>query len=164
MSNTKKTAIVEPERLLEKTEQIAREIESKAFDLFRARNGEVGSETDDWFSAEKEILRWVPVEVRETDDKVIVTAAVPGFRPEQIQVGVCDKQLILSGETESSEARKEGNLILQEWKGDRFFRQLTLPASIEEDGVKVALNNGMLELMLPKATEKVVVKAAVNAA
>lgn len=154
---------VEAEKLLEKLADITHETAFKAFDFFRERGGRFGSELEDWFRAESEILRHVPVEIRETEENLFVSAAVPGFKPEEIEVSLKDDTLFLSGETETKEKVEEGNIIRREWSSNRFFRQLALPTSVDAGKAKANLKEGMLELTLPKAAEKDVTKVAVAA-
>ena len=157
-------AFVEPETLFEKMAHITNDIADRAFDLFRLRGGEWGRELDDWFHAEREVLRPVPLEIKETDKEFIVTAAVPGFKPEEIEVSLKDDLLILSGETEAREENKDENVITREWKSNRFLRQFTLPSHVDAENVHASLRHGMLELTMPKApieeAKKIPVKTA----
>ena len=141
---------VEFEKMFDRMAEITRQTASRAFDFFRQRGGEWGRELDDWFKAENELLRPVPIEMKEVDNNIILRAAVPGFKPEEIEVSVKDNNLIISGQTEISEKKDEENLILNEWKSNRFFRQLTLPSPVDPDAVKAVLKDGLLELTLPK--------------
>lgn len=155
---------VEAETLFERMAHITNEIAHRAFDLFRTRGGEWGKELDDWFNAEREVLRPVPVEIKETDANVIVTAAVPGFKPEEIEVSVKGDLLILSGETAVNEKKEDENVIVQEWKSNRFLRQFTLPSNVDPDNIQANLKDGMLELTMPKAPAEEATKIPVNAA
>jgi HSP20 family protein len=144
---------VEAEKMFEKMADVTRETAQRAFDFFRQRGGEWGKELDDWFKAEREILRPVPIEITEFDNRILVSAAVPGFKPEEIEVSVKDNLLILSGNTQTSEKKEEGNVVHSEWRSNKFLRQLTLPSAVKADEVKAALKDGILELTLPKAAE-----------
>ena len=155
---------VEAETLFEKMAHITNEIATRAFDMFRSRGGEWGKELDDWFNAEREVLRPVPIEIKEKDNNFIVTAAVPGFKPEEIEVSVKDNRLVLSGETKASEEKEEENVITREWKSNRFLRQFTLPSNVDPNNIQANLKDGMLELTMPKAPveepKKIPVKTA----
>ena len=52
---------VEAEKMLERLTEITGDITKRAYDFFRDRGGEFGKEVEDWFRAENEILRPVPV-------------------------------------------------------------------------------------------------------
>ena len=157
-------AFVAAEDLSEKLSEVSREIEGLAFDLFRERGGGGGKDLDDWFRAETEILRAVPIQITESDDKIHVSAAVPGFKPEEIQVSIKDKTLVICGEKEEKIEDPEKKMLVREWKSDRFCRQLTLPFNVLSDKAEADLIDGMLELTLPKQAKEPATKVAVKSA
>jgi HSP20 family protein len=152
---------VEAEDMLGKLAEVSREIENLAFDFFRARGGGIGKDLDDWFRAERQILLPVPIQVTESDEKIHVSAAVPGFKPDEIQVSIKDKMLVICGEKEE---KNEKDKLVHEWKSDRFCRQLILPSDVIADKVEAELADGMLELTLPKLAEEPATKVAVKTA
>ena len=154
---------VEAEKLFEKMTEITREITARAFDLFRSRGGEIGKELEDWFRAEGEVLRPTLVEIRESPENIFVTAAVPGFKPDEIEVSIKGKELIISGNSEAQSEKEEANLIRSEWHSNKFFRRLELPAPVIEANVGARLKDGMLELTLPKSAEHEATKVSVAA-
>ncbi len=157
-------AFVEVERMIEKFTEITKEIAGKAFEFFRDRGGEWGREVEDWFKAESQVLRPVPVEITQAGENVLVSAAVPGFKAEEIEVSVKGDTLIISGTTEASHEKADANTIVREWNSNRFYRQLMLPSPVMEDKVTAKLTNGMLELTLPKAATHEATKVAVASA
>jgi HSP20 family protein len=104
------------------------------------------------------------VEITETNDKIVVNAAVPGFKPEEIEVSVKDNILVISGNSEATTEDKDANTVLREWNSNRFCRQLTLPSDVEAANVSADLSDGMLRVTMPKAATvdptKIEVKAA----
>lgn len=155
---------VAAEKMFEKFADVSREIGRRAHDFFRERGGQFGKDLDDWFKAENEILRPVPVEITESNGNIFVKAAVPGYKPEEINVSVKDDVLMISGDTEESKHSEDANTVLREWNSNRFCRQFTLPSEVIADKVVAKLTNGMLELTLPKASAKEETKVAVTAA
>lgn len=162
-ANKLSPVFVEAEKLFDRMAEITNEIGQRAFDFFRQRGGEFGKELDDWFRAEREVLRPAPVEITEADNNIFVTAAVPGFKPEEIEVSIRGDTLILSGKTETKEKKENANTIVSEWKSDRFFRQFTLPSAVDTEKVEAKLKDGMLELTLPKAAGTEAKKIAIAA-
>lgn len=155
--------LVEAEKMFDRMEELTCETARRAYDFFEQRGGEFGSELEDWFKAEREILRPVPVEIKESNGNILVSAAVPGFEPKELEVSVQDKTLIISGETESHKKEEEENTIVQEWKSNKIFRQLSLPSSVEKNKAEAHLKNGILELSLPKAAGAESTKVLVQA-
>ena len=154
---------IDAEKMFEKLATLTRDITDLAFDFSRARGGEFGKDLEDWFRAENELLRPAPVEITESDEKILVSVAVPGFKPEEIEIAVKDNVLMINGIAESS-LMKEGTTLLREWNSNRFCRTLALPANVDEANVTAKLTNGMLELTLPKAAGRDATKVAVASA
>lgn len=159
-----KPVLVKAEEMFERLADITKETAHKAYEIFQRRGGEFGREVDDWFHAESEVLLPVKVEITETDDMISVRAAVPGFKPEEVEVSVKDNMLILSGETKSSEKREDENMVFSEFRSNKFCRQLTLPAEVDGDKVEANLKDGVLKLKLPKLPAKEAKQVSVNAA
>lgn len=154
---------VEAEKMFDKLAEISDETAQKAFEFFLQRGGELGRELDDWFYAESQVLRPVAIEIKEANGNITVDAAVPGFKPDEIEISVMGDQLIMSGQTEKREEKKDESVVHTDWMSDRFFRQLTLPTAVDADHVKAELKDGILKLTLPKAEGRELKRIAVNA-
>jgi HSP20 family molecular chaperone IbpA len=83
----------EPELLKHGSEEISNRfsqiydvIARRAFDIFESCGRVPGHELEDWFRAESELLRPVPLNVTESNDEYIVRAEVPGFGSKDIEV------------------------------------------------------------------------------
>ncbi len=100
----------------------------------------------------------MPVDVIETKDNVIVKAAVPGVKPDEIDVSVTGDTLTIKGETKAEEKFEEGSYLRKERRFGTFQRTLTLPGNIVSDKAKAEFESGVLTLTLPK-TEEVKPKA-----
>jgi HSP20 family protein len=93
------------------------------------------------------------VDVYETDDDVVVKSAVPGIKPEELDITVTGDTLTIKGETKSEQEVKEENYVRREMRYGSFSRTVALPSSIVADKAKAEFENGMLTLTLPKAEE-----------
>jgi HSP20 family protein len=159
-----KPIFVEAEKMFERFAQTSREIASRAFDFFQERGREWGTQLDDWFRAESEILRPAPVDITETPESINVRLAVPGFKPDEIELSVKDDQLFMSGETSLEEEKEDEKTFYSEWKSNRFCRQFTLPSNVDPDSVNAELKDGILRITLqkiaPKEPSKIEVKPA----
>ena len=146
-------AFVEAEKMFDRFAETSREIAKRAFEFFQDRGWEFGNQFDDWFKAESEILRAAPLDITETPDSINVRLAVPGFRPEEIEISVKDKQLFMSGETASELKNEDEQTFYSEWKSNKFCRQFTLPTNVDTKDVKAELKDGILFLNLKKLPE-----------
>ncbi len=95
----------------------------------------------------------IAVDVIETKDEVIVKAAVPGIKPEDIDVSVTSDVLTIKGETKAEEKIEQANYLRQERRYGSFSRQLSLPTTVVADKAKAEFEHGVLTLTLPKAEE-----------
>jgi HSP20 family protein len=141
---------VEAEKMLDKMADLTRETSQKAFEYFMNHGGTLGSRFDDWLHAEMELLRPVPVEVTETDKLVNIRAAVPGFKAEEIEISVNDNNLFLTGEAKLEDKKEDEKTFYTEWRSNRFYRQLRLPAEVLSEGADAKLKDGILTLVLKK--------------
>lgn len=157
-------AFVEAEKMFDRFAETSREIAKRAFEFFQERGWEFGNQFDDWFKAESEILRATPVDITETPDNINVRLAVPGFKPEEIEISIRDNQLFMSGETASEEKTEDEKTFYSEWKSNKFCRQLTLPTNVDNRNVKAELKNGILLLNLKKLPEAEPAKIEVKSA
>lgn len=155
---------VEAEKLFDKLAEITRETAARAYDFFVERGSQFGGHLEDWLRAESETLRTAPVKITEVGEMVSVVIAVPGFKPEEIEVSVKDDLLIVSGETEAEEKKEDEKTFYNEWRSNRFLRKLILPGKVEADGVEATLKDGVLTLVLKKKAEMEAAKVAVKAA
>ena len=105
-----------------------------------------------------------PLNVWSNDDQVVVTAELPGFAPENIDISVLQGTLTLRGER-PLEAAKQGETYhrRERWNGN-FVRSLELPFEVEADKVDAQFAKGLLTIRLPRAAEskprKIEVKAS----
>lgn len=155
---------VEAERLFEQMKDFSQNVAQRAYELFEARGREWGHELEDWFRAETEVMRWVPVEVKEADGKFIVRAEVPGFNVNDIKVSVEPKLLTISGKHEEKKEEKAETRYFSEFRANQFCRTLPLPAAVDTTKTQAALKDGVLELMLDKAPVSQPVNIAVKTA
>ena len=143
-------AFVEIEKMLDRVAEFTAETSKKAYDYFMLRGDELTSHFDDWLKAEMDILRPTPLEITQTDEMINVRAAVPGFKPEEIEISLKDDLLIMSGETKAEEKKEDEKLFLNEWRSNRFCRQMRLPSAVEKENVNANLKDGILYLEFKK--------------
>ncbi len=96
-------------------------------------------------------MDWPAVDIYETKDEVIVKAAVPGVRPEDIEVTVSGNTVTLRGEVREEQEAREGSWIRQERRMGAFTRSFVLPVEVVADKATAEYEHGILTLRLPKA-------------
>ena len=98
------------------------------------------------------------VDIREEEDAYILSALVPGFKAEDLNIQVLDDVLRIEGEYKADDT----NYLVKELPSGSFSRTLRLPASIEADQVEAHIEDGILNLLLPKAKSAKPKKIAVS--
>lgn len=95
----------------------------------------------------------VPLDMYETDDSLVVSAAVPGLKPEDVDITISGNVLTIKGEFQAEEKGKRGNVHFQERRYGRFQRSVSLPSIVDTDKVEATFENGILRVILPKTEE-----------
>ena len=91
------------------------------------------------------------VDMYQTKDEVVVTAAIPGVKPEDIEISVTGEILTIKGEFKQEGKIEEGSYVRQERRFGQFCRELSLPTQVNADKAKAEFEHGVLTLRLPKA-------------
>jgi HSP20 family protein len=152
--------VKEPELMQRSREEIVVEftqmydvIAQRAFELFENRGRSPGLDVQDWFRAETELLRPVPLNITESSEQYVVRAEVPGFSHDDISISVQPRRLAISGRRETAQHENSAGSIRTEFCADRILRTIDLPSDIDTSRVKTTLRDGMLTVDLPKADE-----------
>ena len=96
---------------------------------------------------------FLPVDVYETGDALIVAAPVPGVKPEDVEISISGDTLTIRGETKSEEKVQQENYIRQERRYGSFCRAVALPDGLDRDKAEAAFEDGVLRVTFPKSEE-----------
>lgn len=128
-------------------------ISKRAYDFFAASGFTNGHDLDDWFKAERELLKPMNFDVTDNGDEFIVIAEVPGFDVKDLDIHMNGSHLIIQGRHELMEQKKEKSGTVSERKVQEIYRSIELPAGVIAEQAQADLKNGVLELKLPKADQ-----------
>lgn len=90
------------------------------------------------------------MDIFEEGDKYVVEAALPGMKPEDVDISLQGNTLTIKGRLPESQVQEGRNYLLKELSGGEFVRTVTLPAEVNADQVDATFESGMLHLVLPK--------------
>jgi HSP20 family protein len=93
----------------------------------------------------------LPLDVTSTSDALLVEAALPGIKPEDVEITVEDGTLSIRGNYREERREGEGENLLSEIRRGSVYRTLTLPSGLEADNATATFEHGVLKLRIPKA-------------
>ncbi len=97
---------------------------------------------------------WAPaVDISERQDAYVVTAEVPGVKPEDLDVTMEDGLLTIQGERHVEEETSDRQYHRVERRYGSFRRSVTLPSQVRADAIEASYSDGVLQVVVPKAEE-----------
>jgi HSP20 family protein len=94
---------------------------------------------------------WVPpVDIKETENELILKADVPGIELNDIDIRMENGTITIRGERKFENAGPEGGWHRVERSYGTFERVFSLPETVDAEAVKADYKNGTLTLTLPK--------------
>ncbi|MGE3318623.1 MAG: Hsp20/alpha crystallin family protein [Candidatus Berkiella sp.] len=97
---------------------------------------------------------WAPkVDIKEEEKEFVVYADIPGVDPNHIDIEMDGKTLTVKGEKKAEHEEKNKNYYRIERTTGKFYRQFTLPESVDSSKIVAKTKNGVLAIHLPKAEE-----------
>ena len=94
---------------------------------------------------------WAPaVDIKETKDRFVIHADIPGVKPENIDISMENGVLTIKGEKKTeAETEQEGYKRVERTYGS-FYRRFSLPDTANPDAISAASRHGVLEITIPK--------------
>jgi HSP20 family protein len=97
---------------------------------------------------------WAPaLDISERKDAYLVTVELPGVEPDDFQITMEDGLLTIQGERQFTQESSEQQFHRVERRYGAFRRAITLPAQVQADQIEASFDNGVLEIVVPKAEE-----------
>lgn len=137
--------IVSSDLRCERAREINDAVARRAYEIFERRGRADGHHEEDWRQAEAELLYPLTVTVADAGPCLTVEAGVPGFDACDIEVCIEPRRVTIAGQRRSGGAPDTG---LQGW----MFRAVELPEDVDTGDVSAAVQEGVVEVTLRKAT------------
>jgi len=118
-----------------------------AADSLTERNKENSVQTREETRSHDKFIR-PAVNIIETEEGLVLTADIPGATKEALDVNVEKGILTISAPAESS---MPGTPTYREFELGSYYRQFSIPESLDHDKAKAEYVNGILTLRVPKA-------------
>jgi|SRR5665213_141360 len=143
--------LVSVHELFEHTQDVCNLIAHRAFAIYEARGHAQGSDREDWFLAESELLTPVKFHLSESGEQLVARAVVSGFNREEIKVSLEPHRLSISGKArprDDHQSRKHTHSLGYE---QLMYRVIDLPCEVDLSKAKATLNDNTLEVVMPRA-------------
>lgn len=122
-----------------------REVSSLQDRLNRAFGGR--TERDD----EMQLAAWAPpVDIAEEKDRILITAELPGFQENEIEIQTENGMLTLRGERKFEKETDGKSYHRVERSYGQFVRSFSLPNNVDREKIQATFRDGLLRVELPK--------------
>ncbi|MBI5650005.1 MAG: Hsp20/alpha crystallin family protein [Chloroflexi bacterium] len=93
------------------------------------------------------------MDLYETPEDVTIKAALPGIKPEDVEITITGNTLHLRGESKEENEIKDKNYLRRERRYGSFERTIALPGGLQADKAEATFENGVLTLRVPKSEQ-----------
>ena len=94
-----------------------------------------------------------PIDVHETADEIVVTAALPGMKADDVEITMTGQTLTMRGEFKADNEIEKDQYLYRERRFGSFNRTVQLPVRVQGDQAQASFSDGLLRLSIPKAEE-----------
>ena len=91
------------------------------------------------------------VNVWSDQEKALVTAEVPGVKPEDIDLTVMNDTLTICGSRKPEPLKEGEHYVRQERESGSFARAIALPFAVDAKKVSASYKDGLLKVTLPRS-------------
>jgi HSP20 family protein len=109
-------------------------------------------EVQDQTATETEEEGQLTIDVYQTPDDVIVLSTIAGVKSADLEITLNNDLLTIRGKRSNPAEAKQEDYFYQENYWGSFSRSVILPVDVDGDKVRAELKDGILKVMLPKAT------------
>jgi HSP20 family protein len=106
-----------------------------------------------WLTWSSVGTNYLPLDIYETADDIVVRAVVPGVEADGIDIQFQGGVLTLRAKSEEPPIPEGATWLVHEVTPGEFIRQVTLPRAVEADSAQTTFENGVLTLSLPKTAD-----------
>ncbi|MBS0261767.1 MAG: Hsp20/alpha crystallin family protein [Planctomycetes bacterium] len=93
-----------------------------------------------------------PVDIYESDEGLVLIADLPGVSVTSLELQVQNNKLTLLGRV-TTQIPEQAKVLHKEYEEGDFLRSFILSEDVDHDRVTARLNNGVLEVVLPRSAK-----------
>ncbi len=91
------------------------------------------------------------MDVRRAGDDIVVSAELPGVKPEDMDVSVTDGVLAIKGSRDETTSEESQGFVVRERRSGSFSRSIMLPQGVDASTIRADYSDGLLEVTVPGA-------------
>ena len=108
----------------------------------------------DIFSSNRIPQTFIPsMDIYQTKQEVIAEVSLPGIDPKNVDVGIENNILKITGRSEQKTEVDEKNYYRKEVRCGSFQRSVALPTAVDAQKAKAEYEEGILKIIIPKETK-----------
>jgi HSP20 family protein len=93
------------------------------------------------------------MDLYEDGDNLVLKAALPGVKPEDVDISIVNDTVTIKGEMKSEQETKQESYHRREIRYGSFARSATLPTRVNHEKTEATFKDGILTVIMPKADE-----------
>jgi HSP20 family protein len=112
---------------------------------------------DNWISVPKFSGTTPAINVTENEQNYEIEVAAPGMCKEDFNISLTkDGDIVIAMEKKSDnkEEEKDKKYLRREFSYSKYEQCLTLPDNADKENISASMNNGILDIKIPKLTEE----------
>ncbi len=94
-----------------------------------------------------------PIDMYQTANEVVLKAALPEAKPEEVDITITGNTLTIQGETKADEKVKQEDYYYHEQRYGAFSRSIALPQGLNTEKTEANFEDGVLTLTIPKSEQ-----------
>lgn len=98
---------------------------------------------------------WSPaIDIAQQEDRLIISADLPGVKPEDVRVEIKSDKLIIEGNRRAETSHNVGAYRQSERAYGQFYRMVSLPHGTDSEAASALLHDGILQVTVPVQPEQ----------
>ena len=106
-----------------------------------------------WLNADMGLGFALRFDVREDTDCFVIKADMPGLKQADVEISLTNNRLCVTGHREDERTEESKSYAMRERTFGSFSRDFMLPESIDADRIEARMQDGVLEVKVPKRAE-----------
>jgi HSP20 family protein len=114
-------------------------------------------------AAARQERNWAPaVDIREEENRYLLSADIPGVERENIDITLENGVLTLKGERSGESVTGGNEYRRKERVHGTFMRQFTLPETVDTQNISATVKDGVLDVVIPKQAKPQPTRISIN--